>query len=90
MATEVVERVASQAIRLDRRPKGGKPLNIGMNQAKRVARSADRLEQLLVQRAFGPGHPRQHRNHQQLVRARHSYYHGQHEEFLRGQKNRAP
>jgi hypothetical protein len=68
--------------------KGGKPMNIGMNAAKRVARSADKREQLIVLKTLGPGLPRQHGNHQQLVRSRHRYYHEQHEEFVRGQ-NRA-
>lgn len=64
---------------------GGKPMNIGMNQAKRVARSADKRDQLAVLKQLGPGFPRQHEHHQQLVLSRHRYYHEQHEEFLRGQ-----
>jgi hypothetical protein len=58
-------------------PKGGKPLNIGMNYAKRVARLADRRDQLAVQKEFGYGLPRQHSHHQELVRQRHAYYHDQ-------------
>jgi len=69
--------------------KGGKPMNIGMNQAKRVARSADKRDQLSVLKTLGPGLPRQHEHHQQLVLSRHRYYHDQHEEFLRGQSRAA-
>lgn len=53
---------------------GGKPLNIGANAAKRVARSADRRDQLSVQQNLGFGLPRQHQHHQNLVRNRHAYY----------------
>jgi hypothetical protein len=60
--------------------KGGKPLNIGINRAKRVARSADERDQLIVLRTLGPGLPREHSHHQQLVRSRHRYYHEQHSE----------
>lgn len=65
--------------------KGGKPLNIGVNQAKRVAHSADRRDQLMVLKTLGTGLPRQHEHYQQLVLSRHRYYHEQHEEFVRGQ-----
>ena len=54
--------------------KGGKPLNIGINFAKRVARSADKRDQLAVLKELGPNLPRQHSHHQQLVRQRHRYY----------------
>lgn len=54
--------------------KGGKPMRIGMNYAKRVAHSADRRDQLAVQAQIGFGLPRQHNHHQQLVRQRHAYY----------------
>jgi hypothetical protein len=54
--------------------KGGKPLRFGMNQAKRVARSADQRDQLAVLKELGPGLPRQHSHHQELVRQRHRYY----------------
>jgi hypothetical protein len=64
---------------------GGKPFNIGMNRAKRLARRSDKQDQRAVLKAIGPGLPRQHGHHQELVRARHKYYHEQHEEFLRGQ-----
>jgi hypothetical protein len=65
--------------------RGGKPLNIGMNQAKRVARSADKRDQAMVLKILGPGLPRQHEHHQQLVRSRHRYYHEQHDEFIRSE-----
>lgn len=65
--------------------KGGKPMNIGMNQAKRVAHHADRRDQAIVLARLGPGLPRQHSHHQQLVLSRHRYYHDQHEELVRGQ-----
>src|SRR5271165_5531193 len=64
----------SRARRIYASEKGGKPLNIGMNQAKRVARSADKRDQLAVLAQLGPGLPRQHSHHQQLVRSRHRYY----------------
>jgi hypothetical protein len=53
---------------------GGKPLNIGINAAKRLARTADQRDQQQVLAAFGPGLPRQHARHQELVRQRHRYY----------------
>jgi hypothetical protein len=65
--------------------RGGKPLDIGMNQAKRVARRADQRDQALVVKTLSGGLPREHSHHQQLVRSRHRYYHEQHEELLRGQ-----
>lgn len=54
--------------------KGSKPMNIGMNRAKRVARNADVRDQLTVLSVIGPGNPRQHSHHQQLIRTRHRYY----------------
>jgi hypothetical protein len=69
--------------------KGGKPLNIGMNQAKRVARSADKRDQALVLARLGPGLPREHRHHQQLVRSRHRYYHEAHDAFISEQSRAA-
>jgi hypothetical protein len=62
---------------------GGKPLRLGMNQAKRNARAADRREQLIVLRMLGPGLPRQHSHHQQLVKQRHAYYRDVYEESLK-------
>src|SRR5580658_8204818 len=61
--------------------KGGKPLNIGMNRAKRVARSADKRDQLAVLKELGPNLPRQHSHHQQLVKQRHQYYGDVHDEL---------
>jgi hypothetical protein len=65
--------------------KGSKPMNIGMNKAKRIARSADQRDQATVLKTLGPGLPRQHSHHQQLVRSRHRYYHEQHQEHADGQ-----
>lgn len=62
---------------------GGKPMNIGMNKAKRVARRADERDQLQVLKTLGAGLPRQRSHHQQLVASRHHYYHEQHEESSR-------
>ena len=53
---------------------GGKPLNIGMNAAKRLARIADQRDQQQVLATLGFGLPRQHARHQELVRQRHRYY----------------
>jgi hypothetical protein len=58
---------------------GGSPLNIGVNQAKHVARRADRRDQMTVLKTLGTGLPRQHSHHQQLVLSRHSYYRDRHE-----------
>jgi hypothetical protein len=63
--------------------KGGKPLNIGVNQAKRQARRLDKQDQLAVLKTLGPGLPRQLGFHKELVLSRHRYYHDQHEEFVR-------
>ena len=65
---------------------GGKPMNIGMNQAKRVARHADKRDRLAVLQHLG-SMPKETRNHQQLVRSRHRYYHEQHDEFVRSQSS---
>jgi hypothetical protein len=69
--------------------KGGKPLNIGVNKAKRIACRADKRDQVTVLSTLGTALPRQHSHHQQLVRSRHRYYHEQHEEFIRGQSRTA-
>jgi hypothetical protein len=69
--------------------KGGKPLNIGVNKAKRRAHRLDKQDQAIVLAKLGPGLPRQHSHHQQLVLSRHRYYHDQHEEFVRGQTRAA-
>ena len=63
--------------------KGGKPLMIGMNRAKRLARAHDRRDQLAVLAQIGPGMPRQRSHHQQLVRQRHKYYRDRYEESRR-------
>lgn len=63
---------------------GGKPLSVGINQAKRVARRADERDQRAVQAELGFGLPRQRQAHQALVRRRHAYYHEQHEAHPRG------
>jgi hypothetical protein len=49
-------------------------MNIGINRAKRIARAADRRDQLAVLKTLGPGLPRQHVHHQILVKQRHRYY----------------
>lgn len=69
--------------------KGGKPLNIGINQAKRVAHRSDKQDRAKVVKLLGAGLPMQSQHHQQLVRSRHRYYHEQHEEFVRGQSRAA-
>jgi hypothetical protein len=69
--------------------KGGKPLNIGMNRAKRVAHYADERDRALVVKSLGGGLPTESRHHQELVQRRHRYYHDQHSEFLRGQQSAA-
>jgi hypothetical protein len=54
--------------------KGGKPLNIGVNKAKRIARSADKRDRLLVLEHLGPMPKcKMDSRHQQLVRSRHRY-----------------
>jgi hypothetical protein len=60
--------------------KGGKPLNVGMNQAKRIARRADRRDQVAVQKELGAGLPQQIAHHQELVRQRHGHYADRYEE----------
>lgn len=62
---------------------GGKPMNLGINQAKRVARSADKRDRLLALKGLGAGMPKQALHHQELVQRRHGYYHQQHDEFIR-------
>lgn len=63
--------------------KDGKPMNIGMNQAKRVAHRADKMDRARVVKLLGAGLPTQAIHHQQLVRSRHRYYHDAHDEFIR-------
>lgn len=54
--------------------KGGKPLDIGMNRAKRVAHRSDAQDRARVVKLLGTGLPMQAIHHQQLVRSRHRYY----------------
>jgi hypothetical protein len=68
--------------------KGGKPMRIGVNQAKRRAHLIDKSDRLTVLAHLG-SMPKESRNHQQLVLSRHRYYHDQHEEFVRGQNHAA-
>jgi hypothetical protein len=65
--------------------KGSKPLNIGVNKAKRIAHRADKQDRAKVVKLLGTGLPMQAKHHQQLMRSRHRYYHEQHEEFVRSQ-----
>jgi hypothetical protein len=53
---------------------GGKPLNIGINAAKRIARAADKRDQQHVIAVLGSGLPIQRMHHRELVRQRHQYY----------------
>jgi hypothetical protein len=69
--------------------KGGKPLNIGMNAAKRRAHRLDKQDRAKVVKVLGSGLPIQHTHHKELVGARHRYYHEQHEELVRGQQSAA-
>jgi len=62
--------------------KGGKPLNIGVNAAKRRAHRLDKQDRAKVVKLLGSGLPMQAQHHQQLLRSRHRYYHEQHDEFL--------
>ena len=55
--------------------KGCKPLNIGMNAAKRRAHRLDKQDRAKVVKLLGSGLPMQAQHHQQLVRSRHRYYH---------------
>jgi hypothetical protein len=66
---------------------GGKPLNIGMNAAKRRAARLDKQDRAKVVKVLGSGLPIQHTHHKELVASRHRYYHEQHEEFVRGQSS---
>jgi len=66
---------------------GGKPMDIGINRAKRRAHRLDKRDQLEVLKRLGPGLPREHSNHYGLVQARHHYYHYQHDELARSQSD---
>ena len=63
--------------------KGGKSFNIGINRAKRIAHAHDARDQLAVLANIGPGYPRQHAHHQELVRQRHKYYGDRYEQAER-------
>lgn len=65
--------------------KGSKPMNIGMNKAKRIAHRSDKQDRLKIIQVLGAGMPKNDIHHSELVRSRHRYYHEQHEEFIRGQ-----
>jgi hypothetical protein len=64
---------------------GGKPLNIGMNAAKRRAHRLDAQDRAKVVKLLGSGLPMQSKHHQEIVQRRHGYYHEQHAEFVRSQ-----
>jgi hypothetical protein len=68
--------------------KGGEPMDIGMNQAKRLALRLDKRDRLTVLAHLG-SMPKASPNHQQLVLSRHRHYHDRHEEFVRGQSRTA-
>jgi hypothetical protein len=53
--------------------KGGKPMNLGINRAKRLARTMDRRDRLMILAHLG-SMPKQDRLHQELVKQRHRYY----------------
>jgi len=53
---------------------GKKPLNLGINKAKRVAHRADKKDREAVLKVLGSGLPHPHVQHQELVRMRHRYY----------------
>lgn len=63
--------------------KNGKPLNVGMNHAKRIARRMDQRDQVAVQKELGTGLPQQRHHHQELVKQRHAYYADRYEETCR-------
>lgn len=62
---------------------GGKPLNIGINRAKRVAASADKRDRAIILQQLGTGLPKRDAHHSTLVRSRHRYYHEAHDEFVK-------
>lgn len=66
-----------------RSERGGKPLNVGMNHAKRIARRMDQRDQVAVQKELGLGLPQQRNHHQELVKQRHGYYADRYEETCR-------
>lgn len=66
--------------------KGGKPMNIGMNQAKRIARRSDKQDRAKIVEVLGAGMPKNGIHHSELVRSRHRYYREQYEEGVREQE----
>jgi hypothetical protein len=67
--------------------KGGKPLDIGMNAAKRRAHRLDKQDRAKILRVLGTGLPKRDAHHSELVLSRHHYYHEQHDEFVRLQSD---
>ena len=65
----------------------GKPMNIGMNAAKRRARRLDRQDRAKILQVLGTGLPKRDAHHSELVLSRHHYYHEQHDEFVRLQSD---
>jgi len=57
---------------------GGKPMDIGINRAKRHAHRLDKQDRDKVVQLLGSGLPMQSQHHQMLVASRHRYYHEQH------------
>ena len=55
---------------------GGKPLNMGVNAAKRRAHRLDAQDRAKVVEVLGCGLPIQNTHHQELVRRRHEQYRG--------------
>jgi hypothetical protein len=53
---------------------GGKPLNIGMNAAKRRAARLDKQDRAVEVKTFDWTVPKHDRHHTQLVLSRHRYY----------------
>ena len=68
---------------------GGKPMNIGMNAAKRLAAWLDKKDRAVEVKTFDWTVSKHSRHHTQLVRSRHRYYHEQHEELVRSQSDGA-
>jgi hypothetical protein len=58
--------------------KGAKPMDIGINRAKRRAHRLDKQDRDKVVQLLGTGLPMQSQHHQLLVASRHRYYHDQH------------
>jgi hypothetical protein len=54
--------------------KGGKPMNIGMNQAKRRAARLDKQDRAKIIQVIGSGSPKRDAHHSELVRSRYRYY----------------